>query len=108
MNELSKSERSLLTSYEKGPRIWDAASLQETVGRLHDLGMISPVMQSDDVFEITDQGRLELSYCPGCKHPWSYHGEHGCSMPVTPGTNLPITRGSDARERCGCTALTAK
>lgn len=47
---------------------------------------------------------LDQHYCTDCKHPWSYHSEHGCSMPVTPGTNLPITRGSDVRERCGCTA----
>lgn len=51
---------------------------------------------------------LDQHYCPDCKHPWSYHGEHGCSMSVTPGTNMPIGRGSDARERCDCSSLPAK
>ena len=46
---------------------------------------------------------LDKNYCPVCKHPWSYHGEDGCSMPVEPGTHLPYLGGSSSRERCGCT-----
>lgn len=50
----------------------------------------------------TAQEELDKHYCPRCKHPWTYHSETGCSMPVTPGTHLPITRSSDPRERCNC------
>lgn len=55
-----------------------------------------------------ERALLDAKYCPACQHPWSYHGEDGCSMPVTPGTHLPITRGSDARERCDCRELQPK
>lgn len=49
---------------------------------------------------------LDANYCPECQHPWSYHREDGCHMPVTPGTNLPVTRSDARREPCGCTHKT--
>jgi hypothetical protein len=51
----------------------------------------------------THKKLLDEKYCPECQHPWDYHTEGGCAMPVTPGTHTPVTRNSGARERCNCT-----
>jgi|SRR5215472_6877725 len=66
MEDLTKNELDVLRSYASGPKIWDAASLQDNVSRLRDLGLIEPVPDPGrpGVSRITPAGRRVLDSIP--------------------------------------------
>lgn len=48
---------------------------------------------------------LNYTFCPYCSHPWGYHQEtdRGCTMPVKPGTKIPVlNRPKEPSQGCGC------
>lgn len=51
---------SLLASYRDGPRIWDAASLQDEVLGLAEEGLIERVPDRPGAYRLTDAGRQAL------------------------------------------------
>ena len=59
-------------------------------------------MDEPDHFE----AMLAANYCPDCKHPWSYHSEAGCSMPINIETLLPVMGPNEPSRRCACTQKT--
>jgi hypothetical protein len=61
---LTAGQLRLLQSYADGPRIWDAASVMNTVYELRDLRLItpSPDMRTD---ELTELGRQTLDQMEG-------------------------------------------
>lgn len=63
---MTPAELGLLRSYADGPRIWDAASLQRTVGALADKGLIEPVPDPErpGAYRLTGAGRQALDADP--------------------------------------------
>lgn len=63
---MAAGDQSLLSSYEDGPRIWDAASIVPDVYRLHAQGLIEPVPCDPDetvwrgAYRLTEKGRQAL------------------------------------------------
>lgn len=57
---MTKDELELLRSYEKGPRIWDAAEIMARVWVLEDKGLIEPVDAEGRRYQLTDAGRKAL------------------------------------------------
>lgn len=101
-----------------GVQHWSAFSPAQ---RMPAPGAGQRVRSQDD---LTGPVRLDDTHCPDCSHPWSYHdgaarpvetaqqaldGGHtgaGCTMPVIPGTRMPVVHGQPS-QRCGCTASPA-
>jgi hypothetical protein len=68
------------------------------------VGKVRTLTAQDLGLDTTDTSDTGAAYCPGCSHPWSYHGQGGCSMPVVRGTNRPVVTQTEQilSERCAC------
>jgi hypothetical protein len=55
-----QQEQRMLRSYEGGPRVWDAASLQPAVISLESQGLIERVRGNTNTYQLTEKGRQAL------------------------------------------------